>query len=286
MEGYICITGVSSGLGRNTAKYLNKKGFHIIGTVRNASDGMAVQGEISRGFDYIITDVTSDDDVLHLAAEVNRICGDQGLKGLINNAGVVESGPLMYMRSEKLSHQLDVNVVGVHRVTQALFPTLRKCEDSRIINISSVSGRIGFPFVGAYATSKFALEAYTDVLRRELIPFDIQVSVLQPSATKTPMWDKNESVLTDYANTPYGRILEKNKKLINRPQKVGMEPEEISKKLFEMMKSKRMKTRYLLSPDRTKFKILSKLFPDRWLDRLIYKKMFLRKGKSQIDLSK
>lgn len=286
MNRFICITGVSSGLGQDSAEHLARRGYRIIGTVRSDEDKERLQELLGNNAHIVKIDVTDQEDIKKLAAEVRDICGDHGLFALINNAGIVESGPLMYLEKDALLYQLKVNVNGVHRVTQVLFPCLRQYGDSRVINISSVSGMISFPFTGAYATSKFALEAYSDALRRELAPFGIKVTVIQPAAAKTRIWSKNISVMEEFSHTPYHHILKASGKIFKRSEEKGMEPEVISRTILKALETNNPRTRYLIAPRPWMFRALANLLPDQWVDKILRKKLFEKDGQSLMDFTK
>src|SRR5262249_7387199 len=151
----------------------------------------------------------------------------------VNNAGIAVPGPLLFLDTDELKRQLDVNVLGVHRVTQAFAPLLgadeaRTGKPGRIVMISSVGGQNGSPFVRAYAASKFALEGYSESLRRELLLYGIDVIVVGPGAIATPIWEKaDDTALGKFANTPYGPMLDKVRDYMVTSGRKGLPAEQV-----------------------------------------------------------
>ncbi len=166
------VTGASSGIGAACAARLARRGWRVLAGVRR-------EGTAPPGTEELILDVTDPP-----ALELDE------LHGLVNNAGVAVAGPLEFLDAEALREQLEVNVVGQLRVTQAALPALRR-SGGRIVNVGSISGRSALPFLGAYAMSKFAFEAMTDSLRMELRPWGIHVAIVEPGTIKTPMWTRD-----------------------------------------------------------------------------------------------
>lgn len=268
MSDYICITGVSSGLGRHASTHLINEGYHVIGTVRNRKDAFDLQESYPHNFTAFVLDVTNDIEVDAFANFVTECTSGKGLKALVNNAGLVVAGPLMHITTEELRHQMDVNLLGVHRVTRALFPSLLKCQDSRIINMGSISGLIANAFLGPYCASKFALEAYTDSLRRELGIYDIKVVLLEPGTIKTPIWNKSRGIESKYEDTDYASILRHASKIIDRSENHALDPIHVSRAILHAIRAKSVKTRYVIARHGWRYRVISHLVPDKLLDRL------------------
>lgn len=273
MAEYICITGVSSGLGKDLAGYLMERGFHVIGTVRQVADAVYLEEKYPDLFHFSVVDVTKKEDIKSFANKVAMICGPNGIKALINNAGIAVSGPLMYLEDGELENQLNVNVIGLHRVTKSLFPLLNAHPDARIVNMSSVSGLISYIFLGPYACSKHAVESYSDVLRRELSGFGIKVIVIEPTAAKSKIWDKNLSQIRKYLDTPYGDALKKGERIIARSSESGMEAEEVSKVIYESITRDKPAHRVIVGRKKWLTKLIAYWLPERMVDRLMIKKM-------------
>lgn len=164
--------------------------------------------------------------------------GGERLDGLVNNAGVAVAGPLLELPIEEVRYQIDVNLIGALITSKAFAPLIGtdpeiKGKPGRIINISSVSGRNAMPFLAPYAASKFALEGLSESLRRELLPFGIEVILIGPGAVATPIWSKAEQIdITPYLNTPYGTALERLRSYMLSLGKHGLPPGESAKRCF------------------------------------------------------
>lgn len=210
MKQAIVITGVSSGIGYATAQALIERGYHVFGSVRKAADGERVQKELGASFTPLLFDVSDSAAIPAAVAIVQAAVGGRGLAGLVNNAGVAPTGPLMHTALDEVRKAFEVNVFGMMAVTQAFLPLLgarAACAHppGRIVNLSSISGGVAFPLVTVYAMTKHAVEAFSDGLRRELSIYGIGVSAIEPGAIKTPIWDKSPNEQADgrYAATDY-----------------------------------------------------------------------------------
>jgi NAD(P)-dependent dehydrogenase (short-subunit alcohol dehydrogenase family) len=178
----VLVTGASSGIGEAAARRLARAGWRVLAGVRTDADADRIRGE---RIEPVTIDITEPATI----AAVAETLGDAPLHGLVNNAGTALAMPLELLPLEQLRGQLEVNLVGHVAVTQALLPNLRAAR-GRIVNVGSIAGRSALPFLGAYAASKHALEAVTDVWRVELRPFGIEVTVIEPGTIATPIWRK------------------------------------------------------------------------------------------------
>jgi NAD(P)-dependent dehydrogenase (short-subunit alcohol dehydrogenase family) len=185
----VVITGASTGIGAASAVELGRRGFRVFAGVRKYTDGERLKDQ-SPDIVPLPLDVTDSCQIAIAAETVGRAVQQAGLAGLVNNAGIVVAGPLEILPLDHLRRQLEVNVVGQIAVTQAFLPLLRKAR-GRIVNMSSLNGRIAPPYMAPYAASKHALEALNDALRLELRAWGIAVSVIEPGATTTQIWDKS-----------------------------------------------------------------------------------------------
>ena len=181
----VVITGCSSGIGRAAAYAFLDEEWQVYATARNPAD-IETLGEA--GCEISTLDVRDSDDIERV---VDRIIEAEGrLDAVVNNAGYGQHGPLEDVDDERFEKQFDVNVFGPHRLIRESLPQLRKQEDGTIVNVSSVSGRLAAPGMGAYSASKHAIEGYSDSLRRELEQFGISVSVVQPGPVETNFRDR------------------------------------------------------------------------------------------------
>ncbi len=206
----VVITGVSTGIGRGTAEVLIKKGFRVFGSLRKREDAEKARAELGPQFTPLIFDITNEGAVKEAARVVSDALGGETLEGLVNNAGVALPAPLVYQPIAEFREQIEVNLIGPLIVTQAFVGLLgkdrsRKGPPGRIVNVSSIGGKIAGPFIGAYHASKFGLEGLSDSLRRELMLFGIDVIVVGPGGVRTAIWQKaKETDLSAYAKTEYG----------------------------------------------------------------------------------
>src|SRR3984957_3420172 len=175
----VVVTGVSTGIGWGTTKVLVSKGFRVFGSVRRQADADRLQGEFGNGFVPLMMDITDADAVHHAAQKVGSMIGDRNLVGLVNNAGIVVSGPLLYLRPSEYRQQLEENMISPLVVIQAFASLLgtdqkRLGPTGRIVNISSTGAKVAIPLIGAYSASKCGLEGMSDALRQELMLFGIE----------------------------------------------------------------------------------------------------------------
>lgn len=275
---YILITGVSTGIGYTTTKRVIDKGFFVLGSVRNSSDAERLENDFGSNFKALVFDVTDDEAIKNALPTVQRIVGRHGLSALVNNAGIVVSGPLQHIPIGKLIHQMNVNVIGVMRVIQSFLPLLGADENhqippGRIIQMSSVSGKIAAPFLGPYAASKYALEALSDSLRRELVIFGIKVVIIEPGPIKTPIWGKalaNDE--TEFEETAYGDILRDRAKSIRKTEANAIPAEEVAKVVYKSIVTHNPKTRYIVAKKGWTYKLFE-ILPDKWLDNAVTKNL-------------
>jgi NAD(P)-dependent dehydrogenase (short-subunit alcohol dehydrogenase family) len=235
----------------------------VYATVRQA-------GDAPPGTRELILDVTDSDAVTRATA------GIQELDALVDNAGIGIAGPLEVFPADELTRQLDVNVVGQLRVAQALLPALRR-RRGRIVLMGSISGRSALPFLGAYAMSKFALEAMADALRVELAPFGIHVAIVEPGTIATPIWTKPQRAASDFSPESavlYGERLDRFRRLAaQRSANNAVPADEVAKAVEHALTAKKPKTRYLVGPDAKRRARVQKL-PDRLRDRVLTRFLF------------
>ena len=218
MNKNIVITGVSSGFGLATAADLLSRGYRVFGSVRKTQDAKKVGDELqSPHFTPLLFDVTDHEAIAEAVSQLTAQLNGEGIAGLVNNAGVGPMGPLEHIPIQQLRDVLEINVIGVLAVTQAFLPLLKRSEQSaditagRMVNMSSTSGGVTFPMVGAYSASKYALESLTDGFRREFSRYGIRVIAIEPGSIRTPIWDKNAAPVANepepYAGTAYEEFM-------------------------------------------------------------------------------
>jgi NAD(P)-dependent dehydrogenase (short-subunit alcohol dehydrogenase family) len=272
--GNIVITGTSTGIGEACALRLDALGYRVFAGVRKLADGEALKKKCSERLSPLILDVTDEESI----GAALRTVGDIPLTGLVNNAGIVIAGPVELVPIAMWRKQFEVNVIGQVAVTQAFLPMLRAGK-GRIVNMGSVAGRSAVPFSGPYCASKFALVGLTNSLRMELKQFGISVSIVEPGAVKTPIWEKTSASVNDYLNAAPPRLLDlyrsalgKLKVVAEYAGKHGIASEEVAKAVAHALTSAKPKTRYVVGRD-AKIRMRLIQLPDRFVDSLILRKL-------------
>ncbi|HEX7885998.1 MAG TPA: SDR family NAD(P)-dependent oxidoreductase, partial [Phenylobacterium sp.] len=212
------------------------------------------------------------------AAQVEAALAGATLAGLVNNAGIAVSGPLLYLPVDEFRQQLEVNLTGVVIATQAFAPLLGArpptvSNPGRIVNISSVGGRTANPFMAPYNASKFGLEGLSEGLRRELLPFGVDVVVVAPGAVATPIWEKADEVdVSRYANTPYATVLDRFRAYMLQIGRAGLPPEKIGEAIHHALTTPKPKVRYTVTGDPLRI-FMAEHLPKRMLDRTVGKQL-------------
>lgn len=278
----VVVTGVSSGIGYATAKELATYGYQVFGSVRNAEDAARTRAELGYSFHPLIMDVTDEASIQAAAQEVGDLMEGECLAGLVNNAGIAVAGPLMHVELADLRRQFEVNVVGLVAVTQAFGPLLgaragHPKRPGRIINIGSVSGHSTYPFLAPYAASKHAVEALTDGLRRELMLYGVDVSVMILGAVQTPIWEKpdQQALLERYAQTDYAASAAQMHEMATRLGSEGMPVERVARAIRLALETTSPKPRYVMANNWWLGWWLPRRLPTRWMDWVIAKQLGL-----------
>ena len=271
----VVVTGVSTGIGWGITKVLIQHGVHVFGSVRKPQDAKRLSKEFGEGFVPLFFDVTDEAAVQAAAQQVSDQLGGETLFGLVNNAGIAVPAPLMHQPTDEFRHQIEVNLVSVFIVTKAFLPLLgadrsRQGSPGRIINISSVGGKFGGPFLGAYAASKHGVEGLSESLRRELMLYGIDVIIIGPGSVATPIWDKAEQVdLSMYANTEYVEAARRVREYMIRDGRNGYPPEKVGEVVWHALTTPNPRVRYAVIPGSSIRRILQMLLPKRMVDRII-----------------
>jgi NAD(P)-dependent dehydrogenase (short-subunit alcohol dehydrogenase family) len=280
----VVVTGVSTGIGWGTTKVLVEKGFRVFGSVRKQADADRLQKDFGNGFVPLIMDVTDADAVHQAAQKVGSMIGDRNLVGLVNNAGIVVSGPLLYLKPSEYRRQLEVNMISPLVVIQAFASLLgtdkkRKGPPGRIVNISSTVAKIAIPLLGAYSSSKSGLEGMSDALRRELRLFGIEVVLIEPGTVNTAMYDKGEREdLSEFKQTEYWETVQNFQKfIVAEARNHGLSPERLGEAVHVALSTAKPKARYAVVPQRFQNWTLPRLIPVRMLDAGLAKALGLTK---------
>ena len=243
----VLVTGAGRGIGKSIVGHLASCGWDVVAGVRSERDAGVVTALSPQRISSVILDVT---DAGHIAKLESSL--PERLDAVVNNAGIVVSGPMETVSPEDWREQLEINVIGQLAVTQAVLPRLRKSR-GRVVFISSVNGQLSMPLVGAYCASKFALEAAADALRMELRPWHIGVAIVEPAQTDTDMWhtaddmvDQVEAKLTAEQRDLYARQIAGFKKRIPLSQKLAVPAEKVSAVVEEALTARRPRARYVV----------------------------------------
>jgi NAD(P)-dependent dehydrogenase (short-subunit alcohol dehydrogenase family) len=261
------VTGASSGIGLASAVRLVNAGWRVFGGVRSDEDAAALD---AHGVEPLRLDVTDADQIAAAAEAVGP-----ELQGLVDNAGIAVAAPLELVPLEELRRQLEVNVVGQVAVLQATLPALRRA-GGRVVLVGSIGGRSALPFLGPYAASKHALEAFADVLRVELAPWEISVSIVEPASVKTAIWTKGathaetmqEGVSAD-AVALYAERLARFKAVALK-RGPGIDADVVAKAIEHALTASRPKARYVVGRDAHMRAWIERL-PTRLRDRMLAK---------------
>ncbi|HEY4345089.1 MAG TPA: SDR family NAD(P)-dependent oxidoreductase [Parvibaculum sp.] len=272
----VVVTGVSTGIGWGATKVLTGAGFHVFGSVRKQADAERLKQEFGDSFTPLFFDVTDEAAVKKAAADVRAALGGETLFGLVNNAGIAVSGPLLELSIEEFRRQIEINLTGQLIVIQAFTPLLGvdkslKGVPGRIVNITSTAGKQGAPFLGPYAASKHAMEGLSESLRRELLLFGIDVIMIGPGKVATPIWDKAEQIDTaPYKQSPFLPMMERFQNyMVTAGRAEGFSPERLGRDVLKALTVKSPKTRYAVVPGKFMAWTIPGLLPKRVVDRKI-----------------
>lgn len=277
----IVVTGASTGMGAATAEELARRGFHVLAGVRREADADALRAD---GIEPQILDITVESDIAAIADRVTR--DPRPLRALVNNAGIAINSPVETLPMAQWRRQFEVNLFGHIAITQALLPELFK-SCGTVVNISSVGGKVVLPTYGAYAGSKFALEAASDALRREVSDLGVKVVVVEPGAVKTAMPERGiataQGLIADMTATQLARYGDLNAAVTAQARSfldIGVPAEHAAKVIVKAATASRPRTRYTIGRDAAVLVRLSRVLPDRALDRIMRRNLRSFAGES------
>ncbi len=279
----VVITGVSTGIGYSSAKILCDSGYLVYGSVRTNEDADRIADKLGKNFHPLIFDVTDSKAILENIEKVkNDLKPGESIAGLINNAGIALGGPVTLIDTEVFRKQFEVNFFGLIDVTKACLPLLgaRKGSNNqgKIINISSVSGKRSYPFIAPYTASKFALEAFSDSLRRELMIYGVDVILIEPGPIKTAIWDKTpDPENNEFLGSDYESALAKFYKLFIEMGKKGFDADIIGNRVKSILQDPSPRIRHVITPNRFLNYTLPGILPSRMFDKMLGKGLGLLK---------
>ena len=285
----IVVTGASTGMGAATAKELARRGFHVLAGVRRDADADTLRAEGIEGLEPHILDITVDSDVTAIADRIARDPLRRPLRALINNAGIAINAPVETLPLTEWRRQFEVNLFGHIAMTQALLPSLLS-NSGTVVNISSIGGKFALPTYGAYAGSKFALEAVSDALRREVSDAGIKVVVVEPGAVKTEMAARGiataQGLKADMTATQlarYGDLAAAVAAQARSFTDTGVSAEHAAKVIAKAATASHPRTRYTIGRDAAILVRVTRVVSDRVLDRIIRLNLrtFAKKSQSE-----
>jgi len=301
----VLITGATAGIGRMTALHLAKRGHHVIATGRKpaelqklaleANQELAALGAkalatgrngrkaVTGKLDTLLLDVTSLASITAAAESVDKLTGGRGIDVLVNNAGFGALGPTSEITDAEMRRNYETNVFGLMNVTRAFLTGMMQRRSGRIVNVSSVGGRITLPFFGVYNSTKYAVESLSDALRWELRPFGIDVSLIEPGVIRTNFEATAVANLDVFASTPYAKAVAKYEKMSKTADRFASEPIVIAKAIARAVEARRPSARYV-APFTTNFAILfARILPQGMWDWAMRQVAFLNKKTLGLD---
>ncbi len=268
----VVVTGASSGIGEATARELARRGFHVLAGVRRDEDAVAIRAP---GVEPLILDVTNPDHIRALAARVHEDPQGRAVRALVNNAGVGANAPVEVFAIADWRRLFEVNLFGHVAVTQALLPALIRSK-GRVVNISSVGGRVAMATYGPYAGTKFALEAVSDSLRREVAPLGVQVVVVEPGPVRTKIGDRAIATAHEVASTMtpeqsrrYGGLVQAVTAQAASYLKSGLSADAAAEVVARAVTARKPRTRYTTGRSIALMTFLARVLPDRALDGVL-----------------
>lgn len=265
MKKTVLVTGASAGIGKATAIYLAESGYNVYGAARRVEKMQELK---AYGIKPIAMDITNDESVSICVEQIFKEAG--AIDILVNNAGFGSEGAVEDVTMQDAKYQMEVNVFGAMRLTQLVLPKMRQNKYGKIVNISSVGGKIALPLGGWYHASKFAMEALSDSMRMEVKPFGIDVIVIEPGGIKSE-WGNiaMEGLIRVSGNSAYKEMVKGAEKSYKRTENNNSEPIVIARLIKKGIEAIKPKTRYAGGSMAKPLLFLRKILSDKLLDRLI-----------------
>lgn len=271
----ILITGATAGIGRHTALALARAGHRVFAAGRreNALQSLEKEALTSGGAGHrlvgIVLDVTKADSIAAAKKLIDEETDGYGVDAVVNNAGYGMLGPLEVIDDAALRAQFDTNVFGLMAVTRAFIPKMRERRFGRVVNVSSMGGRMTFPLMGAYNATKYAVESLSDALRNELHPFGIGVVLVEPGYIRTEFADVAMKNIDVPESSPFAPIVAHADEMFALFDRTGVGPEHVARAIRKGLESKRPSARYV-APWRTYMALWFFTFmPTSWMNALL-----------------
>ena len=261
------VTGASSGFGLLAAVELARRGLRVFASMREPARAerlRAALDQASLSAQIIRLDVTRADQIEEAVSSIEQVAG--GVDVLVNNAGYGLGGSVEDISMEELREQFETNFFGLVGLSKRVLPGMRERRRGRIINVSSIAGRVALPGVSAYCSSKFAVEGFSEAMRHELLPFDVFVSLVEPGTFRTDIFDRNRRIAAR-ASDPTSAWAEMTRKISDivdgRVEKSTADPREVALVIAEIASAARPRLRYLVGRDARTQRLLARLLPGR-----------------------
>ncbi|HDX9579840.1 TPA: SDR family oxidoreductase [Bacillus pseudomycoides] len=275
-EKIAIITGSSSGFGLLTSLEFAKKGYLVISTMRNMEKQtklleQAALLHIERNIKIHQLDVTSKKSIKKFTSFINTL---DRIDILVNNAGYASGGFVEEIPLEEYQKQFETNVFGAISVTQAVLPMMRKQRHGKIINVSSISGKMGFPGLSPYVASKYAIEGWSESLRLEVKPFGIDVSLIEPGSYNTNIWEIGQKLAesTSESESPYKKYMKKIEQHIHDGSESFGDPQDVAEKIVSIAQSQHPTLRYPIGKGVKLMVLLKNLLPWKWWEFFVLKR--------------
>jgi short-subunit dehydrogenase len=264
----ILITGATSGIGRHTALYLASKGHRVIATGRNEAALAKLRDEGKGKVETVTLDVTDAQSIARAKSTVDGLTHNRGLDVLVNNAGYGVLGPTALITDADMRAQYETNVFGLMAVTRAFLPQMMARGSGRIVNVSSVGGRITLPLFGVYNSTKYAVESLSDGLRVELAPFGVKVSLIEPGYIATNFAERSMHEVSKYQtpDSPYAAVLDRMDDIMKAVDKTAVGPGTVSRAIERAATSRWPRARYVAPGYNVMGIVMMRLLPTRWVD--------------------
>jgi len=283
-QGAVVVTGASTGIGRVAALLLANKGYRVFASVRREEDARSLDAESSHCVSPLMLDVTDPRQITAAGRSVAEALGPEGgLNALVNNAGVIMPGPLEFMSVERVRKMFEVNTIGMVAVSQQFLPLLRKGR-GRIVNVSTTGNAFALPLVAGYQAAKAAQDLLSQGLRRELMTWDIPVSIVKPLVPRTPMWDKGfreaQQTIDDMpadGRELYGPMLQRGLDFMRGRESRGVPPDHSARLIVRAVEDRRPKNIYFANPVASVLTFITRNTPAFMIDWAVRRFLFYRK---------